>query len=190
VIVDYIIVNIYIYLGPALKTDFHLYKNLLNEVWAWSEQYKNCKIIIAGDCNTDLDKSFIHEHSPARLDEMLLASKTGTYVNDALKQQSAIDYILTASRANSINYKIINPGNNFSQYLLIVGIFTFANSYHNSLSRGESDIAVPTQLRWGQGDIVWYYHYTRCHLQPILCRVEPLELQHFNCEVLDYKLYS
>jgi hypothetical protein len=83
---------------------------------------------------------FIDERSPARL-EMFLASKFATYINDDLKQRSAIDYILTSCRADSVDYDVIDLDTNFLDNLPIVGIFTYANSSLNRLSRDESDIA-------------------------------------------------
>jgi hypothetical protein len=151
---------------------------LFNEMWSWREQYADCECIFGGDFNTYLDSSdsianlinsFRTEKSLVRCDDLFPKSKTATYVNSSLNQQSSIDYMLTSSPATVVDYEVIDPDINFSDHLPIFGSFicippTARNEYNHTTTD-------PVQLRWDHADLVSFYHFTRCHLEPILARL-------------------
>jgi hypothetical protein len=148
----------------------------------------NHEYVIAGDFNTNLDSndvvagfinSFCVAHSLIRCDNVFPPSNTATYVNEALNQQSTIDYILTSTSSSICSYEVIEPDINFSDHLPIFG--TFLNitrnsdySEHLGLSIKHKTVA-PTQLRWDHADSISFYEFTRCNLLPVLDRLTSLQ---------------
>ena len=74
----------------------------------WRNRFSDCDCVIAGDFNCDLDggdvtsrlvQDFIHNGFFTRCDDIFPDQKVPTYVNEALRQQSRIDYVLTSDRA-------------------------------------------------------------------------------------------
>jgi len=98
---NYLLVNIYM---PCVGTANRLLicEDILFNVWSWKERYTDCKMIIAGDFNVDLDSNneiahlmtkFITEHALIRGDRFA-GEKKRTYINATLGHESQIDYIL------------------------------------------------------------------------------------------------
>ena len=72
---------------------------ILLELWSYIEQYPDCNHLIAGEINTNLDTntdiaSFIRLHDLSRCYNVFNSNAMYTYVNDALNQQSTVDYRL------------------------------------------------------------------------------------------------
>jgi len=51
---NYLLINVYL---PCVGTCDRLLitEDILLNIWSWKERYANCKMIIAGDFNVDLD---------------------------------------------------------------------------------------------------------------------------------------
>ena len=94
----------------------------------WRDRYGDCECVIAGDFNCDLDGSdavslmvqnFIHDGSFTRCDDIFPEQKVATYVNEALRQQSCIDYVLTSAASAIDSFVVMDPSINFSDHLPI-----------------------------------------------------------------------
>ena len=93
-IFNYLLVNVYF---PCSGTDNRLAvcADLLTDIWSWRDYYRDCKCIIAGDFNTNLDSrddisrclnDFISDCSLVRCDDLFPSQKVNTYVNLSVNQ--------------------------------------------------------------------------------------------------------
>ena len=187
---NYFIVSLYL---PCTGTVNRLLicEEILNEIWSWHEQYIECDWIIGGDFNVDLDtsdniacviNSFRTRHSLVRCDDLFSRAKTATYVNEALHHQSCLDYMLVTSSAQVTDYDVIDPDINFSDHLPVVGSFNCVVSGKESNISDRERLA-PVQLRWDHADLLSYYNFTRCSLEPILSRTKKVESQFNNTDI-------
>jgi exonuclease III len=187
---NYFIVSLYL---PCTGTANRLLicEEILNEIWSWHEQYIECDWIIGGDFNVDLDtsdniacviNSFRTRHSLVRCDDLFSRAKTATYVNEALHHQSCLDYMLVTSSAQVTDYDVIDPDINFSDHLPVVGSFNCVVSGKESNISDRERLA-PVQLRWDHADLLSYYNFTRCSLEPILSRTKKVESQFNNTDI-------
>lgn len=184
---NYIIISLYL---PCVGTvdRFLICQDILDEIWSWRLQYDNMECIVAGDFNVDLDSndniaclinSFCVKHSMVRCDDLFPRAKTATYVNNSLNHHSCIDYMLVSSSTLVTAFDVIDANINFSDHLPIIGSFISnaeANEKLNTVNRANDS---PIQLRWDHADLLGYYNYTRCNLEPILVRTNDLTSQ-FN----------
>jgi hypothetical protein len=110
-VVDFIIINLYL---PCVGTDNRLCicSNTLLEAWTIREQFSDCRCIIGGDLNTDLQSTcsmskllvdFFSDRNLMRCDELSPASTRFTYFNEPLNHYSAIDYFLPSDESR---YKV------------------------------------------------------------------------------------
>ena len=122
---QHLLVNVYFPCSGTINRSV-VYENLLSDIAMWCDRYPGCKFIIAGDFNCDLDGTdvvssmvdkFIRDGSLVRCDDIFPCQKLPTYVNEALKQQSCIDYVLTSPACDVKSFVIIDPNINFSDHL-------------------------------------------------------------------------
>ena len=81
-------------------------------MWSYIEQYPECEYLIAGDFNINLDShhviascinNFIVARKLIRCDTVF-SNTSFTYVNEAVEQQSTIDYALASNVIKLINF--------------------------------------------------------------------------------------
>ena len=152
-----------------------IYECLLSDIMTWRNRFSDCECVIAGDFNCDLDGSdaisrllrdFIHNGSLTRCDDIFPDQKVPTYVNESLRLQSRIDYVLTSDTDAVNNFVVIEPNINFSDHLpimlnLIIGKGLICSSV-NRASNAESnnrpidDGIRQWQMRWDKADIAAY----------------------------------
>ena len=172
---NYLIVCIYL---PCTGTADRvlLCNSIFDDIWSWREQYVNCQVIIGGDFNVDLDSTdvvadfvnnFSAGHSLVRCDDLFPRAKTATYINSSLNQQSCIDYILVSSRDQVCAYDVIDPDINYSDHLPLFISLTHPSTVSTEEVRKHNVLTSP-QLRWDRADLVSYYDFTRCKLEPLL----------------------
>ena len=84
-------------------------------------------MFIAGDFNVGLDNNsdvyssnindFLLRHSLSRCDDLFPQAKVATYANATLNHQSQIDYAVTFSSMDVVNFEVLDPDLNFSDHL-------------------------------------------------------------------------
>ena len=138
-------------------------------------QYPNSEFIIAGDFNTDLNSNdsvanainnFVNNCSLFRCDCLAANIALPTFCNSSFRT-STIDFMLSSTVANFIDFVVLDPDVNFSDHSPIMG--TFIRRRNICQNRGSSANAVfnPVRLRWDKADINKYYNFTRTNLEPL-----------------------
>jgi len=191
-IANYVVVNVYL---PCVGTDNRMLiiEDLLADISDRISRFQSCELLFCGDFNVDLDandnvshcvNNFIMQHALHRCDQLSLKAKTATYVNTALNHYSTIDYMLLSSPNNLIDFEVVDPDINFSDHLPILATVTCQAEVKASNKSQASKI---TQLRWDHADLVSYYYYTGCLLQPVLTEVNNIvALWNANNATVDY----
>jgi len=99
---SFLLVNVYL---PCVGTDNRLSicEDMFSVIEYWRDQYFNCKILLAGELNVNLDRhgdpvssvvlNFVAKRCLFRCDDLFPSQKTDTYVNEALGCSNQIDYI-------------------------------------------------------------------------------------------------
>jgi len=167
-----------------------IYENLLSDIMTWRDRFRDCECVIAGDFNCDLDgcdaisrlvQDFIHNGSFTRCDDIFPVQKVPTYVNEALRQQSRIDYVLTSDRDVVDSFVVVEPNINFSDHLPIMANLVMGYGLSNSINHSSnnenkdnsSDDGIRQwQMRWDKADIGAYYNYTGAHLMPFIDAID------------------
>ena len=141
------------------------------EICLWCDRYGDCKLVVAGDLNVNLDSSdiiarsifnFTQNYSLSRCDELFPSEKVPTYVNNALQQQSQIDYILVSSGCAVNSFSVADPDINFSDHLpLLADVVCRVPTGLMGKNVVKSD-QVPKQyfLCWDKAYRNGYYKYT------------------------------
>ena len=166
-------------------------ENLLSDIEMWRDRYGDCEFVIAGDFNCDFDGSdavslmvqtFIHDGSFTRCDDIFPEQKVATYVNEALRQQSCIDYVLTSAASSINNFVVMDPSINFSDHLPITAtlIINYCLNITDNKGKISDNESMQWQMRWDKADKTGYYYYTGNHLTPLVDDVNNLLL---NCTV-------
>jgi exonuclease III len=182
-ICNYILVNIYLPCAGS-KDRLVTTEDIFYEIRSWLDQYSDYECIIAGDFNVDLDcqdpmaqliSKFCEERSLNRCDNLFDKAKCYTYVNMALNHYSTIDYMLTSSPHEIIDFEVIDPDINYSDHLPLMLTFNAIlkpNSLcHSNKPAVRSNAPVHKQLRWDRADLISYYQYTGSVLAPIMDKV-------------------
>ena len=199
-IANYIIVNVYL---PCAGTDGRqvICEAILHDIWSWRERFSDCECILAGDFNVNLDSiddlaclinRFVNSYNLVRCDRLFPGQGYATYINISLNQCSYIDYVLGSSSHDILDFMISDPDINLSDHLPIMVTleisFDPAIAKKDAISKGP--YPVQTQLRWDKADIMSYYYYTGCNLEPIMNHLDELvELQSSNrCIELSEKI--
>ena len=193
---DCLFVNVYL---PCVgSTDRRLIcDNVVLEIGAWCSRFSDCKIIVGGDFNVDLDGSdivarnvltFADNYDLVRCDELFPNERCPTYVNIALNHESCIDYIIVSSDCLVTNFSVIDPDINFSDHLPLRAdikclVSSICSKDKNSTHSGKR--MIQRQLRWDQADLASYYFATGDQLSPLLARVDDEVLRYSDGEVAD-----
>jgi len=89
--------------------------DLLADIWSWREYYSDCKCVIGGDFNTNLDScdevarcltGFINDCLLVRCDDLFPSQKVNTFVNLSLNQESRIDYVLVSDASDVSQFTV------------------------------------------------------------------------------------
>jgi endonuclease/exonuclease/phosphatase family metal-dependent hydrolase len=193
---NYVIINLYL---PCAGTTDRLLicEDLLGDIWSWRERYANCACIIAGDFNVDLDGSdsvsclindFCTEHSLLRCDKLFSKCKSITYSNHALNQESTIDYMLTSSANDAIDFEVLDPDINFSDHMpLALNIYITDSVKQKDLPHHAMNTSTShSQLRWDHADLVSYFNHTGKLLEPIITELNGIEIENIQHEAGAY----
>jgi len=185
-VANYLFVNVYL---PCVGTTDRtvISDDILTDIWAWREHYSNCQLFIAGDFNVCLDNNsdvyssnindFLLRYSMSRCDDLFPQAKVGTYANAALNHQSQIDYAVTSSSEDVVNFEVLDPDLNFSDHLPLLATVVINYSFDNNrhlLPHSGSKRFTQRQLRWDYADRISYYNYTGVHLSPVLEKLNDL----------------
>jgi len=182
-ILDYLLIDIYLPCsGTADRED--ICADLLDVISTWRERFCDCRCIIGGDFNTNLDSNdpiatqlnyFCRDYSLTRCDDMFPSEKVNTYVNVSLNRESCIDYFLVSDDCYVTRFSVLDPEVNMSDHLPLLVTLAIpqpsgtssplAGNFDNKNSKSLK--AVQKQLRWDKSDSISYYSYTGSHLQPI-----------------------
>ena len=87
--------------------------------------------------------------------------------------------------AGNAGYDVIDPDINFSDHLPLFASFVSHNYAATDTPRTQSVINTP-QLRWDRADLLSFYEFTRCNLEPILQSVSCITQQLDNHVSVDY----
>ena len=176
-VANYLFANVYL---PCVGTTDRtvISDDILTDIWAWHEHYSNCQLFIAGDFNVCMDNNsdvyssnindFLLRHSLSRCDDFFPQAKVATYANATLNHQSQIDYAVTFSSKDVVNFEVLDPDVNFSDHFPLLA--TFDNIRH-LLPHSGSNRLTHRHLRWDYADRTSYYNYTGVHLSPILAKL-------------------
>ena len=136
----FVIIKIYNYFVyfPCSGTDNRLAvcADLLTDIWSWRDYYRDCKCVLAGDFNTNLDSrdeisrclnDFISDCSLVRCDDLFPSQKVNTYVNLSFNQESHIDYVLVSDASVVSEFAVLDPDINFSDHLPLLAVVFFVS---------------------------------------------------------------
>ena len=176
---DCIFVNIYL---PCSGTPDRqsVCDDVLNEIGAWLSRYCDCKIVVAGDFNVNLDcpsgvassvLRLANNYSLLRCDDLFPNEKHPTYVNVPLNQESFIDYIFVSRDCEVIDFSVVDHDLNYSDHLPLSATvkLTFLS---NACSNTSKKKFIQYQLRWDRADLVSYYYYSGTRLSPLLPKLD------------------
>ena len=124
-IAKFLIINVYL---PCHGTTNRLSicEDLVNDISSWCHQFQDCKYIVSGDFNCDLDgadpvakclNSFSAALSLRRCDKLFQSNISYTYANLSLNQYSYIDYVLVSCDKSVIDFAVLDPYINYSDHL-------------------------------------------------------------------------
>ena len=160
--------------------------DLLADIWSWREYYSDCKCVIGGDFNTNLDSSdevarcltdFINDCLLVRCDDLFPSQKVNTFVNLSLNQESRIDYVLVSDASDVSQFTVLDPDINFSDHLPLFTVLTFPCSSFKATTVNSSNrpdnLTLP-QLRWDKANRDLYYQHTGQCLVPMVDTVDDM----------------
>jgi exonuclease III len=189
-VADLIIINFYLPCSGTVDRQI-VCQDTLAEAWAVREQYPDCRCVIGGDLNTNLDESgpiskllvdFFTVQNLKRCDVIFPSRTEYTYYNESLNHSSTIDYILISDSVVLVDFDIIDHEANLSDHLPIMCICNYTVNTEELTdcdkkkdSERKSNNFIVKQLRWDHADLLLYYEATRLRLQPILSDIINLE---------------
>jgi len=176
-IADWLLINVYM---PCSGTDNRqlLYADLLVEVRALILSYGDCKIMIGGDLNVNLDcrnylcdkvNDFLRNNNLVRCDTLFPVANQFTYVNESLNSMSCIGYFVTSDQSSTIAFNILDLDVNFSDHLpiMVVLVCNLLNNATEGKSQASFDPCV-INYRWDHANLDLYYQHTLVLLQSVL----------------------
>ena len=102
---------------------------------------------------------FLLRHSLSRCDDLFPQAKVATYANATLNDQSQIDYAVTSSSKDVVNFEVLDPDVNFSDHFPVLATvvinYLFDNIRH-LLPHSGSKHLTHHQLRWDYADRTSY----------------------------------
>jgi len=183
-VANVLIVNVYLPChGTPDRLDICV--DLLQEISSWIYRFPNCECVVAGDFNCNLDagdtiadsiNSFINGCALKRCDNLFSSSMKYTYVNQALNNQSYIDYALVSCPDSLSDFSILDPDVNFSDHLPIRLVVTakISNSGSSELNNFDQSIFIQRYPRWDKADRGAYYEFTRLNLDQLSDQLDQL----------------
>jgi hypothetical protein len=172
-------------------------QDIFVDMWSWCERYLDHEFIIAGDFNINLDNDddlarFIHsfcmDHSLPRCDNSFPSAKVATLVNESCSHYSLIDYMLTSSPRNAISYEVVELDINFSDYLPILGTFTYHTPTPERFNKSNAYLASASSLlRWDHADLLSFYEFTRGNFVPFLHKIDATSKQFGDKATIDMR---
>ena len=93
--------------------------------------------------------------------------------------------MLVSSQNQVAGYDVIDPDINFSDHLPLFASFVSHNYVAADTPKTQSVVTTP-QLRWDRTDLLSFYEFTRCNLEPILEGVNCTTQQLDNHVSVDY----
>lgn len=189
-----LIVNVYL---PCAGSSDRLFvcEELLASISALRERYHKYQCVIAGDFNVNLDSSdpvarcinkFLDDCSLIRCDDVFPLRKAATYVNEALRHESCIDYVLVSDPHQVIDYGVVSPDINFSDHLPLAVVMKGVVYDSRPIDKQKCDSkSIQLQLRWDKGDLISFYQFTGYFLTPLLAEVEKMLLLCSDCSHLE-----
>jgi len=159
-----------------------IYEEIMFELSAIRIQYDNCKCIIAGDFNTDLDSTcsitniinaFIVEHNLYRCEKLFNVGQKCTYVNEHLNHASTVDYCLCSDSSAVLAFNVLDPDLNLSDHLPLLCICIEKSNFLNNVDKiqNTNEKSQTQQLRWDRADLRGYYNLTGELLQGIYGKI-------------------
>ena len=198
---NFLIINVYF---PCAGTENRqsICDDMIAEMGVWCDRHRSCDIIVAGDFNVDLDSSdhisvaikrFFARYDIVRCDSLCLSVKVPTYVNEALNQESTIDFIATSSPNSLLGFAVMDPSNNFSDHRPVSSTFRSSKLVHfdskYTPQENEKYKLHALNFRWDKADIMSYYYNTGTFLQPVLTHLEQLVHNKTDLLLSDAQLY-
>ncbi len=170
-----LLVNVYL---PCSGTDNRLLivEELLSDILSWRLKYNECRCLIGGDLNTDLDETciisdyinnFVIENRLFRCDTLYPNVNKFTYANEALGHFRKLDYMI-CDFVDVDDFIIVDPNINFSDHLPIMVVCNC--NYKLQVSSpiyNKSGADCVKHLRWDHADLLTYYHNTMSLLYPV-----------------------
>lgn len=196
-----LIINVYL---PCSGTADRItvYEHVLNSLLACIIEYPNHKIVIGGDFNTNLDKNnpatdllikFASDNGLHRSDVLVNSCiKLCTYFNEALNNESTIDYFLVNDKDCVLSFETLDPDINFSDHRPIAIAVIYKHKRCDDNDNWATHDSKPrtadctTQLRWDHANLDLYRHITGEYLRPVYEELIELEKRsEVNSDVLD-----
>jgi len=130
-VANYLIVNVYF---PCVGSNDRLFicDDIVMNISVWRDRFLDCKLVIAGDFNVDLEKSndaiancitaFAESCCLSRLDILFPDQSVSTYVNAALGHESRIDYMLSSCAGDVTSFAVVDPDIHFSDHLPLLAV--------------------------------------------------------------------
>jgi len=146
-------------------------QDMFDDIVTRCECYSNCEWFLAGDLNTNLSvvdntssfiNSFAAANSLSRCDVLFNKVGVATYVNEALRHSSSIDYMLVTECDKILNFDIIDPSNNFSDHLPLFSVYECAFESNANTDKRRNYSHPVLHYRWDHADINSYNDYTGC----------------------------
>jgi len=111
-------------------------------------------------------------------------ASSATYVNEALRHESCIDYVLVSDPHQVMDYAVVAPDINFSDHLPLAVVMK-GGVYHSIDKQKCDSKSIQLQLRWDKGDLISFYQFTGYFLTPLLAEVENMLLLCSDCSHLE-----
>ena len=196
-IADWLLINVYM---PCSGTDNRQlqYADLLVELRALIFSHGDCRIMIGGDFNINLDchnslcdkvNDFLTNNNLLRCDTLFPVANQFTYVNESLNSMSHIDYFVTSDPSNTIAFNILDLDVNFSDHLPIMVVLA-CSLFNNTTERKSQAFFDPcvTNYRWDHANLDQYYQHTLALLQPVLDDMKLQENHYLGRELTTERL--
>ena len=184
---NWLLINVYM---PCVGTANRqlLCNNILDEIQGLILTYPDCKCLIGGDLNVNLDgrdgvgdllNNFFAQNCMTRCDVLFPVSSKFTYLNEALGNMSTVDYLLTSSPDSMAAFNILDLDVNLSDHLPIMTV-CFSNSPSTQAKYKFEKFADVCHFRWDHAPLPMYYEQTRVLMQPILDELNSVENGYLN----------
>jgi len=155
---------------------------ILDDICACYERFVDCKLMIAGDFNVDLDNvadacarnicQFLRTANLSRCDELFSRQSVPTYVNIGMNHESHTDYIVTSSPVSVKNFAVLDASLNFSDHLpLTATISCTVTPVKCPSNKNKNKFYDQPRLRWDRADKVGYNNFTAACFPDILIKL-------------------